>query len=135
MRRFAGRWLLGVSAVHTVFALVVFRATLASIVHAGFADAIGDDPMRGAVAWFVLFGGVLAVAGLAIDALEARDAPLRAVGLATLSLVALGLVWMPVSGFWLALPAVVRMLRRRPGPSVGAGAPVEGGRDVLTGRP
>ncbi len=135
MRRFAGRWLLGVSAVHTAFALVTFRSTLTGIVRAGFADAIGDDPMRGAVAWFVLFGGVLAVAGLAIDALEARDAPLRAVGLATLALVALGVVWMPVSGFWLALPAVVLMLRRRPGPSVGAGAPAEGARDVLTGRP
>jgi hypothetical protein len=117
VRRFAGRWLLGVSAVHTVFALVVFRATLASIVHAGFADTIGDDPMRGAVAWFVLFGGALALAGLAVDALEARGAPLRPVGIATLALVVLGVVWMPVSGLWLALPAVVRMLRTPPSPS------------------
>lgn len=111
MRRFAGRWLLGVSAVHTVFALLVFRGTLEGIVRAGFFGAIGDEPMRGAVAWFVLFGGALAVAGLAIDGLEARDAPLRGVGLAVLGLVVLGVVWMPASGFWLALPAIVRMLR------------------------
>lgn len=114
MRRFAGRWLLGVSAAHTAFAMVAFRSTLGGIARAGFVDAIGDDPMRGAVAWFVLFGGALAVAGLAIDGLEAREAPLRGVGLAVLALVVLGVAWMPASGFWLALPAIVSMLRGTP---------------------
>ena len=115
MKRFAGRWLLGVAAVHTAFAIVVFRSVLADIFRAGFVGAIGKDPMRGAVAWFVLFGGAMAVAALCIDALEARGEPLRGVGLATLALIALGIIWMPASGFWLALPAVVVMLRSRRG--------------------
>lgn len=112
MRRVVGRWILAVAAVHTVFALVVFRAELVGIVRAGFVDTIGHDPMRGAVAWFVLFGGALAVAGVAVDELEKREAPLRRAGVVLAALVALGLAWMPASGFWLALPAIAVMLRR-----------------------
>jgi hypothetical protein len=99
-----------VAAVHTGFALVAFRTALVGMVRVGFLGAVGDDPLRGAVAWFVLFGGALAVAALAIDALEARGASLRGVGFSTLALAVLGIAWMPVSGFWLALPAIVAML-------------------------
>jgi hypothetical protein len=110
-RRFAGRWLLGVAAIHTIFALVVFWGELVGMVRDGFLNVIGEDPMRGAVAWFVLFGGALAFAAVAVDELEARGAPLRRSGWALLAFVALGIGWMPVSGFWLALPAIVTMLR------------------------
>jgi hypothetical protein len=113
MRRFAGRWLFGVAVAHTGFALVVFRTQLFAMARSGFVNTIGEDPMRGAVAWFVLFGGALAMAALAIDALEARGAPLRGMGLGMLALVVLGIAWMPASGFWLALPAIFVMLRRR----------------------
>ena len=113
MRRFAGRWLFGVAVLHTLFALVVFRAQLFAMARSGFVDTIGEDAMRGAVAWFVLFGGALAMAAVAIDALEARGASLRGMGLGMLALVALGIAWMPASGFWLALPAVFVMVRRR----------------------
>lgn len=119
MKRFAGRWLLAVAAVHTVFAVVMFRADLAGIVRAGFVGAIGADPRRGAVAWFILFGGAIAVAALAIDALEARGASLSGVGLALLALLGLGVLWMPASGFWLAFPAVFAMLRRSRGVTPG----------------
>jgi hypothetical protein len=114
VRRFVGRWILAVAAVHTVFALVVFPEPLLGIVRAGFVDTIGHDPMRAAVAWFVLFGGALAVAGIAVDELEKREAPLRRAGVMLAAMVALGLVWMPASGFWLALPAIAVMLRRGP---------------------
>ncbi len=113
MSRWRGRWLLAVSAVHTVFALVAFRSTLRAMWRGGMLDAVGEDPMRGAVAWFVLFGAALAVAAIAVDALEQRDAPLRATGVALLAMIALGLVWMPASGFWLALPPALSMLRGR----------------------
>jgi len=96
-----------------MFALVVFRAPLFAMARSGFVNTIGEDPMRGAVAWFVLFGGALAMAALAIDALEARGAPLRGMGLGMLALVVLGIAWMPASGFWLALPAIFVMVRRR----------------------
>lgn len=112
MRRVVGRWILVVAAVHTLFALVVFRAELVGMARAGFVDTIGHDPTRSAVAWFVLFGGALAVAGIAVDELEKREAPLRRAGVMLGALVGLGLAWMPASGFWLALPAIAVMLRR-----------------------
>ncbi len=112
MTRWRGRWLLAVSVMHTVFALVVFRAPLAAMARDGMLDAVRGDPTRAAVAWFVLFGGALAVAAVAIDQLEVARAPLRTIGLATLAMTALGIVWMPASGFWLALPAALSMIRR-----------------------
>ncbi len=110
-RRFAGRWLLGVAGLHTLFALVVFSAELRAMARDGFLDVVGEDPMRGAVAWFVLFGGALAFAAVAVDELEARGAPLGRAAVALLTFTALGIVWMPVSGLWLALPAIVSMHR------------------------
>lgn len=122
MSRWRGRWLLVVSAVHTAFALVVFRSTLRAMWRRGMLDAVGEDPLRGAVAWFVLFGAALAVAALAVDALEQRAAPLRATGVALLAMVALGLLWMPASGFWLALPPALSMLFGRTSRAGAAGA-------------
>jgi hypothetical protein len=123
VRRWRGRWLLAVSAVHTLFALVVFRSTLLAMLRDRMIDAVGEDPMRGAVAWFVLFGAALAVAALAIDQLEQREAPLRGLGAALLAMVALGIAWMPASGFWLALPPALSMLFGRAS-RVGAGGAI-----------
>lgn len=113
MKRWRGRWLLAVSAIHTLFALVLFRVTLLAMARDGMFATVREDPTRGAVAWFVLFGVVLAIAALAIDQLERVGASLRALGAATLGLVALGVLWMPASGFWLALPPALSMLRAR----------------------
>ncbi len=110
-KRWHGRWLLLVSGIHTVFALVEFRQPLLQMARQGFFDSVGTDPMLGAVSWFVLFGGALALAGLAIDQLEARGAVPRRLGAALLGLVGAGVWLMPVSGFWLALPSALVMLR------------------------
>ena len=124
MKRFAGRWLFAVALIHTVFALLVFRAELVAIARAGFVDAIGEDPTRAAVAWFTLFGAVLAAAAVAVDELELRGAPLRRAGLALLPLVILGILWMPASGLWLVLPPLAFMVRRRAQPE--AAGPLKG---------
>lgn len=120
MKTWKGLWLMGVSAIHTLFAVVVFRAQLADILGRGVYDTVGEDPMAGAVAWFLLFGFVLAIAGLAIHHLERSGSPLpRSLGAAVLALAVLGIVLMPASGFWLALPAAFAMLagRRREQPA------------------
>jgi hypothetical protein len=113
MKRWRGRWLLVVAAIHTAFSALVFGDTLRAMARDGMLDTVGRDPQRGAVAWFVLFGAALAVAALAVDQLEARRAPLRVLGFAVLALVALGVVWMPASGFWLAVPPALAMVAAR----------------------
>ncbi len=108
-----GLWLLAVAAIHTLFAAIVFPPQLEEIVRRGVIDSVGTDPMAGAVAWFVLFGAVLALLGWAVLLVERHAAPaprlLRPLGLGVLALALLGIALMPASGFWLVLPPALAM--------------------------
>lgn len=108
-----GLWLLAVAAIHTLFAAIVFPPQLEEIVRRGVIDSVGTDPMAGAVAWFVLFGAVLALLGWAVLLIERHAAPapglLRPLGLGVLALALLGIALMPASGFWLVLPPALAM--------------------------
>lgn len=109
-----GLWLVAVAAVHTVFAAVEFFPQWHAIARRGVLDSVDTDPMLGAVAWFGLFGIVLALLGWAIVLLERSPAPpaaLRPLGMGVLALAALGIVLMPASGFWLALPPAMALCR------------------------
>lgn len=113
-RIWIGHWLMGVAALHTLFAAVVFGKVLLKIAERGLFNSVGADPMIGAVTWFVLFGVVLALLALAITPLErsGQHAALRKLGFGLLLLCGLGIVLMPASGFWLAIPPALAMLRR-----------------------
>jgi len=114
MRRWQGRWLLAVAALHTLVGVVEFHPVLAELLHAGVIDSIGRDPLRGAVSWFLLFGWVLALVGLGLDRLEQQGLSGGVwLGWGLLGLVALGGALMPVSGFWLALPPAIALVRSR----------------------
>lgn len=108
-----GRWLILVAILHTLFAAVVFGKVLLNIVQRGVFNTVGQDPMTGATVWFLLFGAVLALMGMAIHTLEQSSdfTSARAIGIGTLLLTILGIVLMPASGFWLALPAAFGLLR------------------------
>lgn len=112
--RWRGRWLLGVAAVHTAFAAVVLQEPLRALVARGVVDAVGDDPTLNGVTWFVFFGGALALAGLAIDALERLGAAPRAAGVALLAMTAIGVILMPLSGLWLIAPPALSLAWPRP---------------------
>lgn len=109
-RRWRGRALCAIAGVHTLVAGVEFAPVWRELWAAGVVDSVGRDPLRGAVAWFFLFGVLLALLGLAVDELErqtpAWHSPTLAVGL--LVLVLIGVTLMPASGFWLALPVAWR---------------------------
>jgi len=116
MKCWIGRWLIAVSAIHTLFAIVMFHSVLSSIVQRGVFNTVGNDPMAGAVVWFVLFGVVLFICGLAVSALE-QSSPNRlptSLGWSLLALSILGVVLMPASGFWLAFPPALVILLRKP---------------------
>lgn len=116
-KRWIGRWIIAVSAGHTIIGLALFWSVIMGIAKAGFWNSIGEDPMRGAVAWFLLAGGFMLVSGLAVDAIEQAGQPvaIRRAGLALLLVTVLGILLMPVSGFWLLLPPAIAMLRRGSG--------------------
>ncbi|QPF76836.1 hypothetical protein G8A07_26625 [Roseateles sp. DAIF2] len=108
--------MLAVAALHTLFGLLVFAGPLRQLLRLGLFNAVGADPLLGAVTWFLLFGAPLALLGQALTLLERRvDAPaLRPLGWGLLALGLLGIVLMPASGFWLLLPVVWALLRPRP---------------------
>jgi len=115
-RPWIGRWLLGVALLHTAFGLPAFPQVLQQLWQLGVFNAVGADPLRGAVVWFLLFGAPLALLAWVITPLERQQqaAPLlRQLGWGLLALTAAGIVLMPASGFWLALPAAIALLRRR----------------------
>lgn len=116
MKHWTGRWLIAVSLIHTAFAIAVFSNVLSSILERGVFNTVGEDPMTGAVVWFVLFGVALFICGLAVSALEQSSThPLpKSLGWSLLVLAALGVILMPASGFWLAIPPAVAILLRRP---------------------
>jgi hypothetical protein len=114
-RRWIGRWIVAVSALHSLFAIFAFAPILRAMANAGLWNSVGSDPMRGAVAWFLLSGGFMLVSGLAIDALErSGDAEsLSPIGWSLLIVTLITIVLMPVSGAWLLLPPAIAMIRRR----------------------
>ncbi len=113
-RHWIGHWLMFVAAMHTAFGLLVFRLDLLVMANQGFFNTVGEDPRRAAVAFFMLFGFLLAVLALATTALErsGQHAALRRVGWSLLLVCAVAVVLMPASGFWLAGPALWALLRK-----------------------
>ena len=115
MKRWIGRWLIGVSIIHTLFAVVVFGKVLLSVVQRGVFNTVGTDPMVGAVVWFVLFGAALFICGLVVSTLE-RSSPTplpKSLGWSLLALATLGAILMPASGFWLVFPPAIAVLARK----------------------
>ena len=104
-RRWIGRTVMAIAASHTLFGLVVYHGTLAQLFADGLVNALGYDPMRAAVVWFLLAGFFMATTGAAIDQLEAEGLQRKLVplGWGLLAITVLGIALMPASGFWLML--------------------------------
>ena len=116
MKVWIGRWLMAVAIVHTGFAVFVFAPDLGEIVRRGFFNVVEGDMRLAAVSWFVLFGAVLFIIGLAVSALEqSNQAQLpSSVGWSLLALALLGIALMPASGFYFVLvPAIAVVLKSR----------------------
>jgi hypothetical protein len=118
-RHWIGHWMMLVAAIHTVFGLVVFNADLWDMLRLGFLDTVGQDSRRAGVAFFMLFGFLLAVLAHATTALEriGQRVTLRRMGWLLLLLCAAAVLLMPSSGFWLMGPALWALLRK---PAAGA---------------
>jgi len=114
-RIWIGHWLIAVAALHTLYAGLVFGNVFLTIGQRGLINGVGLDPLRGVAVWFLLFGVLLAVLGLAIVSLErSRQASsMRLLGWCMLFVCVLGIALMPASGFWLALPPTLALIRKR----------------------
>lgn len=113
-KRWIGRWVIAVSALHTLFGLIAFTPVLRTMLGVGIWNSVGENAMHGAVAWFLLSGGFMLVSGLAIDACEGntQGRHLRQTGWGLLMVTLIAIVLMPVSGAWLLLPPAIALIRR-----------------------
>lgn len=104
-RRWIGRGILAIAALHTLFGFVVFGNIVMALIGDGLFDAVGATPMRGAVVWFLLAGFFMATTGMVVDVMEANGLQnrLAPVGCLLLAISLLGIALMPASGFWLML--------------------------------
>ena len=114
-RRWIGQWIIAVALLHTVFGIVAFAPVIRTLFGNGLWNSVGGSAMHGAVAWFLLAGGFMLVAGLAIDSCErSKEAiSLRASGWGMAIVTAIAIVLMPVSGAWLLLPPTIAMFFRK----------------------
>jgi Family of unknown function (DUF6463) len=121
--RWLGRYIIAVSGIHTLFGIIFFFEVGSRILADGVFNAVGQDPMRGAVAWFMLAGFFMTALGLAIDLLESFSphANFSALGWVLLIICGVGIILMPQSGFWLLLvPAIAMVAKRQVGMREGA---------------
>jgi hypothetical protein len=127
MRRWIGRWILGVGVVHNLVGIYFFLPTLRDIAAAGVWNSIDMDPMRNLAFWFLFSGFMIMLVGYVVDWIEkiAEGALPTPLGWSLLALLLMGIVTMPASGFWLLIPAIWGCLHRprQPVPALaGSGA-------------
>lgn len=121
MKRWIGSLLIATAVLHTVVGFILFAVPLADVMRAGVLNAVDPHYDRAAAIWFLLFGALLWLLGMLAQWSVQQTETLPASfgwGLALMGLV--GVLLMPISGFWLVLPQAYIILRvaYEPGHSV-----------------
>ena len=99
-----------IAGLHSVFGLIRYREQWHQVFSDGFVAAAKTPSTKLAV-WFVLFGMAFAVIASLSLSLEKAGLELPQFGVWVLiSLTAVGLMLIPLSGFWLILPPLLAML-------------------------
>jgi hypothetical protein len=113
MKNWIGKWVMFVALGHTVVAFAFFATTYRGLLERGLFNTVTSEK-AGMAVWFGLGGLLLFIVGMLVSALEKQGlrVPVPA-GLALLSLTLIGVVLMPVSGFWLMIPAIIAIFYRR----------------------
>jgi len=116
MKKWIGKWVMFVAVGHTAVGIMFFGSVYQQLLAKGLYNSISSE-QAGLAVWFALFGFVLFVVGMLLSALEANHSSIpKSVGVALCLLTVLGIVLMPISGFWLMFPAiVVILLKKTPG--------------------
>ena len=114
MNSWISKWIMLVSVGHTAVALLFFSSIYSEILKNGVYNQV-TSATAGLAVWFLLFGFLLFIFGMLLAVIEknsSADIP-RSIGIALLILTILGVVLMPVSGFWLVFPAVFAILLKK----------------------
>lgn len=113
MRKRIGYILMSIAILHEVVGLVFYAPVLLEILHAGFFNTINPPYWeRDAAFWFLMFGVLLFLMGWAAQwSLERVGFIPGFISWGILLVSVVGVMMMPASGFWLAIPVAVVMIR------------------------
>lgn len=113
MKNWIGKWVMFVSIGHTAVASIFFGNSYRELAADGFYNSV-KSAKTGFAVWFALFGAILFVTGMLISTIEKNGLLIsKSVGVVLLLLTIVGILLMPVSGFWLMLPAIFAIFRKR----------------------
>ena len=111
MKAWISKWLMFVSAGHTVVGAMLFGSIYMQMFSAGLVGSVTSEKTA-AAAWFLLFGFLLFITSLLMGVIEKSDdleMP-KSVGVTLFALTTIGVILMPASGFWLVYPAAITLL-------------------------
>lgn len=121
LTRCSGFWTLALAVVHVATASAFYGDSVRSIVDAGVLGAVDSDPglatLRGAAFWYVTVGLFLGLIGWVVMVAERHGlgAP-RGFAVAMAATGVWGVLFSPVSGFWLFFP-IAWLARRNTAPA------------------
>jgi len=121
-----GRWLLTITIIHFIYSFVVFHKQFHTILAAPFNAVDGSsDQLVHTAAWFFLFGILMGSCGFAVSALQQAGGVPKSIGWSLLVLGIIGVIPMPLSGFWLVFPPAIGILLEKSTP-LGNNKPKQG---------
>ncbi|MFD0589034.1 DUF6463 family protein [Paenibacillus sp. GCM10027627] len=110
----SGAMLAWTAALHTVIGAILFWQPLVDIWRDGLFGAVGAHLDRGNAFWFLMFGFAIYMYACLIRFVErtkGRPIP-RFVAIHLLMFSIIGLVFVPLSGFWLVIPQALLLFRK-----------------------
>lgn len=115
MRKRIGIILMAIAVLHEVVGIFFYGSTLVEIINAGFFNTINPPYwQRDAAFWFLMFGVMLFLYGWAVDwSLRELNYVPTFLSWGLLLICIIGVMMMPASGFWLAIPVAIIMLQYR----------------------
>ena len=114
MKSWISKWIMFVAVGHTAVSIIFFGEIYSQLIQRGLFNSVTSE-QSGLAVWFFLFGFILFVFGMLCAVIEKNvhlQIP-KSIGVALLILTVLGVVLMPVSGFWLMFPAVFAILIKK----------------------
>ncbi|MFZ6870456.1 DUF6463 family protein [Undibacterium sp. Di27W] len=110
-----GHYLIAVAALHTIAAILFFGPVFMGMLERGVFNTVNRDPLRSAATWFLLFGIPFLLLGMTINSLERKPDFTEAymLGWGILLCCIFAVILIPISGFWLAMPAAIALMNIR----------------------
>ncbi|UJF35568.1 DUF6463 family protein [Paenibacillus hexagrammi] len=113
IKRQMGLTLMLTGFLHTIVGLILFFKQLLPMISEGLWNTVRHGEWeRGTAFWFIMFGFVLIVLGYLADwIMKKAGIPAPSIfGWMLLAICLIGVIVMPVSGFWLGLPQALILL-------------------------